>query len=148
MRRPEGVASSVASCSSSDRDEDAIGLRGLRCDRKVDGQHPLLVARARGGRVDRLVELDTALKGAVLDLELLVAAADRRAATLAGNDEHAVGYDDLDLRRVDPRQLDHDVQRGRVLTAHAIRLRAEPAAPTREAWEVPEVVDELSDLAV
>src|SRR4051794_11082494 len=122
--RPDDGAASVASCAASDHDRDALALGRLGGDRQGHGEHPVLVPGGRGFCVDRLVERDAALEGAVLDLELAVTAGPLGATALAGDHEHAVGRDHLDLGRVDTRQLDDHAEPRGVLAADAVDLRA------------------------
>src|SRR2546427_7043174 len=100
-------SSSVSSVtSSSDHDRDPFALRRLGGDRENDGQQAPLVAGGRGGGVDGLAERDPPLEGAVLELHLLVAAADRSPAAVACDDQHAICRDHLDRAGIDTRQLD------------------------------------------
>src|SRR5207247_1973247 len=82
---------------------DALAGRPLRGDGKDDPEDASLVRRRGALRVDVERERDLALKRAVLDLELLVMAAVRRSATLAGNHERARGRNQLDGVGLDAR---------------------------------------------
>src|SRR5215831_342617 len=154
----DGISTSpCSSCSSmvrsltgyrSDRDRHALALAGPGCDRQLHRQQAALVARGCRRGVDGLGERDPPLEGAVLELHLLVAAAQLRPAALACDDQHAVGRDDLDRARVDARELDQDVERRRVFAANAVDIGPEAAAGDDEARNGPEVVHELVDLVV
>src|SRR6185437_4116023 len=50
--------------------------------------------------------------------------------------------------RIDARKLDDDVQRRRIVGAEAVALRTEASAHAREARHLPEVREELLDLAL
>ena len=87
------------------------------------------------------------MERAVLDLHLLVLAAVPRSAPLARNDQGPGPGDELDVVGVDPRQLDDDRERRRVVLAEEIDVRpvAAPRA-AREREDLPEVAEELLDL--
>src|SRR6266536_671404 len=122
--------------------------RPLRLDREDDLEHPALVRRVRVRRVDLDRQLEPPLKGAVFDFQGLVArAGQRRALSRAGDRQGAAGRDDLDRRGVDSRQLDEDVERGRVVHEVAVALGPEPPVHSGEPRHLPEVGEEFLDLS-
>ncbi len=93
-------------------------------------------------------EHDLPGEAAVVDLHLLVdAVGAARPAALAGDDQRALVGEDLDLGRVDARELDDDVERGGLLGAVAVDLRPEASPAAREARDLPETVEQLVHLA-
>ena len=62
---------------------------------------------------------------------------------LAGDDQRALVGEDLDLGRVDARELDDHVERGGALGPVTVDLRPEAALAAREAGDLPEVVEQL-----
>src|SRR5581483_602474 len=94
-----------------------------------------------------LRKLDLALEGAEVDLHVEVAAA-TGAATLARDDERLVVGVEIDVVRVDARQLDDHLELVRVFGPHDVELRPEAAAEAGEARNLPELVDELLHLAL
>ena len=94
--------------------------------RHLEPQHPRLVGCIGRLGIDVLAQLDPALEGPVLDLDLVVAGTGRmRALTYAGDDERAADGDDPHGGRVDARELEQDVQSRRIVGAVAIALRLE-----------------------
>ena len=108
----------------------------------------MLVASLDRVGVDLLAERDAPLEAAVVDLDVLVAAAlRRRPPALAGDGEDAVREGEVDLRRIDPRELDDDVERGRVLRPVRVHARPEDGALRRQPV-VAEVCEQLLHLAL
>ena len=66
----------------------------------------------------------------------------------AGDDERLVVGEDPQGLRVGSGELDHHSELRRVVGAHNVHLRPESAAEPREARYLPELVDELLDLAL
>jgi hypothetical protein len=98
--------------------------------------------------VEVVAQRDAPLKGAVVDLDVLVAAAlDRRAAPVPGDDEDTVDDGELDLGGVHTGQLDDDVDGGRVLRPVGIDPRPEAGALGRDAM-MAEVGEELLHLGL
>src|SRR5262249_15255182 len=93
---------------------------------------------------------EAALERAVLDLELVVRDAPRGMMwrTLARDQEGALVDDDLNRRRVDSSQVDHQPQLGRLRRAHDVDRRPEPGAGTGEARPLPDFGDLPLELAV
>ena len=105
-----------------------------------------LVGRLRALDVDVGGEGDLAREAAVVDLHLLVDASGApRAPPLSRDEERALVGVDLNLGRIDARQLGDDVDRP--LGSVAVDLRAEAAVPASEARHLPEVGEELFHFA-
>ena len=129
--------------------ETAFGPRRRRRDRQHDRQQAALVARGRARDVDVVGERDLALEGAVVELHLLVVAAGRAwPAALAARRRARRGEATISKSSaVDARELDDDRQLGGLVGAVAVDLRAEALAQAREARDLPELGEELLDLA-
>ncbi len=108
----------------------------------------MLVAGDRALDLDVLGQPDLALEGAVLDLHLLVDATVRAvAAPLAGNEQRPLACDDGERLRVDAGQLDHDDELVRLVGVVAVDVRPETPAEPGEPRDLPEIGEELLDLA-
>src|SRR6266850_8204573 len=127
-------------------DRDATA-RGAVDDGQFDRQYAVLEARARASRVDVLGEAHLALERPRLDLHLLVDATRLlRTLPLAGDQQQALPCVDLHGLRIDARQLHDDGQGVRVVRMEAVDVRAEAVPDAREAWDLPEVREQLLDL--
>src|SRR5436189_1513354 len=116
---------------------------------KRQPQQPVLVRGGDALRVDLALELDAALEGAVVDLHgEITRTRARRTLAPARDDERAPRRHDLDRRRVDAGQLDDDVHGRRFVRPIAVAGRAEPAAEAGVARHLPEIREELLDLAL
>ena len=108
----------------------------------------MLVARLGLAGVEVVAERDAPLERAVVDLDVLVAPGlHRRAAPLARDDEDAVHDGELDLGGIHARQLDDDVDGGRLLRPVGVDPRPEAGALGRHAV-VAEVGEELLHLGL
>src|SRR5438128_2896546 len=131
----------------SDLDRDLL-VCGLELgDRHRHGQEAALVLGARVRRIDLLGELNPPLERSMLDLHVEEAAAPGGRAR-AGDDERLVVGEDPQGLRVDAGELDHHSVLGRVIGANDVHLRPESAAQAGEAGDLPELVDQLLDLAL
>src|SRR5439155_23161826 len=125
-----------------DLDHDARLRRRTLRERQRDLEDALLVRRLRVLDIDVGAERDLPAEGPVVELHLLVRlAVARRPLALAGHVERSLGDEDVDVRRLDSRQLDHD--RDRLLGAVAVDVRAKPGAEAREPRYLPEIGEEL-----
>ena len=135
------------SCVPSDLDRDLL-VGGLALgDRHRHGQESALVLGAGACRIDLLGELDPPLEGAVFDLHVEEAAAPRGRPRASDDESLVVGEDPQGLG-VDAGKFDHHPVLGRVVGSDHVDLRPEPAAQAREARDLPELVDQLLDLAL
>jgi hypothetical protein len=133
----------------SDVDRHPSLPRLALCDREHDLQHPAVVAGPRRCRIHVLAELDPAFECSVFDLDCQIPRpVDLWALSDAGDDQHSVRRDDLDGVRIDPGQLDDHVERRRVVRAEAVALRAKAAPEAGEPRDLPEIREELLDLAL
>jgi hypothetical protein len=130
-----------------DDDGDTCAAAGALGDRQRHDQHPGLVLRGGGARVDAVVEGYVALERPVLDLGLLVdLARDAGARARAGDRQLAVGEDDLDRGRVDTGKAGDDDELRRLLGGEAVDRGAEAAPEPGEAGYLPEICEQLLDL--
>ena len=106
-----------------------------------------LLGAARAGVAFVRGWLDPPLERPVLDLHVEVAAAGGPRADARDDQRPVVGKDPQALG-IDSRQLDDDPELGRFLGADDVDLRPKAAPQTREARHLPELVDELLDLAL
>ena len=106
----------------------------------------MLVGRSRLLRIDVGGQRHLALKGAVLDFELLVLPWILGSLSLACNQERLRRRDHLDLARVDSGELDNDGEGSWVLGPVDVDLWPIAAAyPAREGEDLPEIGEELLD---
>jgi hypothetical protein len=112
-----------------------------------DGKQPALVLRLRGVDIDRLSECHPALECAVIDLDVLVdAPLAVLAPAAATEDEDAFSDRQLDLGRIDPRELDDDVDGGGILRPEDVYSRTKPPSPRGETRHLAEVGEKLLHL--
>ena len=103
----------------------------------------MLVAGARGFRVDGFVQLHAPFEDSVVDLDVLVEAVAGWADATSPHDQHSVHDRSLDRVWIDPRELDDDGDRGWIVGAVDIESRAKPRASRDEPRHLAEVGEEL-----
>ena len=108
----------------------------------------MLVGRGRGVGLDVGRQLDRALEVPVLDLHLLIGPARGRTAPLPGDEQRASARHDLDRLGRDAGDLDVDAQLRGILRPVDVDRRPEAAAVPHEPRNLPEVGEQLLDLAL